>query len=229
LLLVGVTGLSQQAATVLTVNISVTTSSPGGVSISFSPNSATLVTGSKILWINQSNTQVILSSTLLGFQVNLLPQGNFSYLFQTAGTSSVTASAGSGSATMAINVTTTTAPAQSQPLPQQPTPVLTTGGLQEFALIYDIANRKIYPLTITVRAGIRVRFDNTAINGFQSNVLISSDPDGTNPAFGVQSFEAASGMVRTVDFTPDQAGTYYITERPFGNDIVGTLIVVAGS
>ena len=234
LLLVGVTGLSQQSTPLVsTVNISVNTSSPGGISISFNPNSVTVNTGSKVIWLNQSTNQVILRSTQLGFQVNLAPQGNFSYLFQTAGSYQVTALVGSANAIMTVNVSSaeTTQPSPQQPAQTQPQlpPAPTQGGVQEIALIHDFFTGKIYPATIAVRVGITVRLYNTAINGFQSHATISRDQDGHSSVFGVQSFEVASGVVRTVEFTPDQVGTYYISERPFGNDIVGKLIVTTGS
>lgn len=97
--------------------------------------------------------------------------------------------------------------------------------VQEFALIHSLAQSKIFPEVITVSKGIKVRLFNTALDGVHPSVTISSDEDGKNPVFGVKPFAVNVGQLTTVEFTPDKAGTFFISHRPHGHTIIGKLVV----
>jgi plastocyanin len=96
---------------------------------------------------------------------------------------------------------------------------------QEVALIHSLAQSKTFPEVITVSKGITVRLFNTALDGMHSPVVISSDEDGNNPVFGVQPFAVNPGQLTTVEFTPDKAGTFFITHKRHGHNIVTKLVV----
>jgi len=97
--------------------------------------------------------------------------------------------------------------------------------VQEFALIHSLAQSKTFPEVITVSKGIKVRLFNIALDGVHPSVVISSDEDGKNPVFGVKPFTVEPGKLTTVEFTPDKAGTFFITHRPHGHNIVTKLVV----
>lgn len=97
--------------------------------------------------------------------------------------------------------------------------------VQEFALIHSLEQARIFPATLTVKQGIKVRLYNTASDGTHPGVVISSDEDGASRLFDVQPFEVKGGEVTMVEFTPTQAGEFFISHRPHGHDIVGELIV----
>jgi len=97
--------------------------------------------------------------------------------------------------------------------------------VQELALIHSLAQARIFPATLTVKQGIKVRLYNTASDGTHPGVVISSDENGVNRVFDVQAFEVKVGEVTTVEFTPTQAGEFFISHRPHGHDIVARLIV----
>ncbi|MCL6642290.1 MAG: cupredoxin domain-containing protein [Candidatus Bipolaricaulota bacterium] len=97
--------------------------------------------------------------------------------------------------------------------------------VQEFALIHSLAQSKTFPEVITVSKGVKVRLFNTALDGVHPSMVISSDEDGKNPVFGVKPFSVEPGKLTTVEFTPDKAGTFFISHRPHGHNIVGKLVV----
>ena len=97
--------------------------------------------------------------------------------------------------------------------------------VQEFAMIHSLAQARTFPATLTVKQGIKVRLYNTASDGAHPGVVISSDENGTARLFDVQPFEVNVGEVTTVEFTPTQAGEFFISHRPHGHDIVGKLVV----
>jgi plastocyanin len=97
--------------------------------------------------------------------------------------------------------------------------------VQELALIHSLSQSKIFPEVITVSKGIKVRLFHTALDGVHPSVVISSDEDGKNPVFGVKPFAVEPEKLTTVEFTPDKAGTFFITHRPHGHNIVTKLVV----
>jgi plastocyanin len=182
----------------------------GYTTVSLDPSSVTIPVSGKVTWQNHSSSSIMLSSSKAGIQTTITAGGNFSFVFNTAGSFSVTAQASSASATMTITVTA--AGAQ----PEQ---------VQEFALIHSLSDLKIYPSTLTAKKGVKVRLFNTATSGSHPTVIISSDQDGKNPVFGIQPFDVEVGKLTTVEFTPDQAGTFFITHHLHGHNIVGQLVV----
>ena len=194
----------------VTVSVNVTTSVYYGTSISLSPSSVTIAQGGKVKWVNLSSTSLNLSSPQAGFQTAIASHGNFEFAFQTIGTYAVTVSVDSASASMSVTVAATQAP------PEQ---------VQEFALIHNLKDLKIYLPTLTVKKGIKVRLFNTATDGSHPTVAISSDDQGKNPVFGVQPFDVEVGQLTVVEFTPDKEGEFFITHELHGHDIDGKLIV----
>lgn len=97
--------------------------------------------------------------------------------------------------------------------------------VQEFALIHSLAQARTFPATVTVKQGIKVRLYNTSADGTHPGVVISSDENGTTRLFDVQPFEVNVGEITMVEFTPTQAGEFFISHRPHGHNIVGKLVV----
>jgi plastocyanin len=97
--------------------------------------------------------------------------------------------------------------------------------VQEFALIHSLKESKIFPEVITVSKGVKVRLFNIALDGVHPSVVLSSDENGQNAVFGVQPFAVTTGQLTTVEFTPDKAGTFFISHRRHGHNIVGKLVV----
>jgi plastocyanin len=97
--------------------------------------------------------------------------------------------------------------------------------VQEFALIHSLTDLKIYPATLTVKKGTKVRLFHTATDGSHPTVVISSNENGTEPVFGLPPFEVEVGKLTTVEFTPDREGEFFITHKTHAHDIVGKLIV----
>lgn len=102
--------------------------------------------------------------------------------------------------------------------------------VQEIALIHSLAvgdnAPTTFPSTITVRLNQPVRLYNIAADSAHAPVAISRDQDGTQPVFGVAGFAVLTGQITVVEFTPTEAGEFFITHRPHGHPIVGRLIVV---
>lgn len=215
LLLSGIAGIYhnlplQAQSNEVTITIQVMSGYYGGMSVSFNPGLVSIPVGGRVTWKNDSNSLIALSSSQAGMSTTLPSGGSFPFVFNTAGSYSVTAQAGSASATMTVNVTTSGVPAEQ---------------VQEFALIHSLKDFKIYPATLTVKKGIKVRLFNTATDGSHPIIAISSDQAGQNAVFGVKPFDVEVGRLTVVEFTPDQAGTFFITHRPHGHNIVGQLIV----
>lgn len=99
----------------------------------------------------------------------------------------------------------------------QPAPV------QEAALIHG--EQKLFPEVITVRRGEKVRLFHTALEGKHEPVVISRDPDGKEPVFGIEPFRVEAGQITITEFTPNQAGEFFITHRRHEHDLFSRLIV----
>ncbi len=173
----------------------------------FSPSTITVSVGTTVVWTNQDPIGHTVTSDSGAFDSGTLGQEqSFQFTFNTAGTFAFHCSIHP----MMTGKVIVTAQAEE---------------VQEFALIHSLKDTAIYPSTITVKKGIKVRLFNTATDGSHPTVAISSDVDGKNPVFGVQPFAVEVGKLTTIEFTPDQAGTFFITHHLHGHDIVGQLIV----
>jgi plastocyanin len=175
------------------------------VDFAFTPKTITVPVGTTVRWTNNGNAPHTVTSTSSpkAFDSGTLNSGDtFQHTFTTAGQFPYRCNIHPSMTGMVIVV--------------EP---------QEVALIHSLAQSKTFPEVITVSKGITVRLFNIALDGVHSPVVISSDEDGNNPVFGVQPFAVEPGKLTTVEFTPDKAGTFFITHRPHGHNIVTKLVV----
>jgi amicyanin len=179
------------------------------VNFAFSPATVTVAVGTTITWTNKDDAPHTVTSNSGAFNSGTLQRNkSFQFKFDTAGTFDYHCAI---HPFMTAKVVVTAA--------QQPEEV------QEFALIHSLKDLKIYPSTVTVKKGTKVRLFNTATDGSHPTVVISSDEAGTQPLFGVQPFDVEVGQLVVVEFTPDREGEFFITHKTHGHDIVGRLIV----
>jgi plastocyanin len=175
------------------------------VDFAFTPKTITVPVGTTVRWTNNGNAPHTVTSTSSpkAFDSGTLNSGDtFQHTFTTAGQFPYRCNIHPSMTGMVIVV--------------EP---------QEVALIHSLAQSKTFPEVITVSKGITVRLFNTALDGVHPSVVISSDEDGKNPVFGVKPFAVEPGKLTTVEFTPDKAGTFFITHRPHGHNIVTKLVV----
>jgi plastocyanin len=175
------------------------------VDFAFTPKTITVPVGTTVRWTNNGNAPHTVTSTSSpkAFDSGTLNSGDtFQHTFTTAGQFPYRCNIHPSMTGMVIVV--------------EP---------QEVALIHSLAQSKTFPEVITVSKGITVRLFNTALDGVHPSVVISSDEDGKNPVFGVKPFTVEPGKLTTVEFTPDKAGTFFITHRPHGHNIVTKLVV----
>jgi plastocyanin len=175
------------------------------VDFAFTPKTITVPVGTTVRWTNNGNAPHTVTSTSSpkAFDSGTLNSGDtFQHTFTTAGQFPYRCNIHPSMTGMVIVV--------------EP---------QEVALIHSLAQSKTFPEVITVSKGITVRLFNIALDGVHPSVVISSDEDGKNPVFGVKPFEVEPGKLTTVEFTPDKAGTFFITHRPHGHNIVTKLVV----
>jgi plastocyanin len=179
------------------------------VDFAFTPKTITVPVGTTVRWTNNGNAPHTVTSTSSpkAFDSGTLNSGDtFQHTFTTAGQFPYRCNIHPSMTGTVI-------------VEQQKEEV------QEFALIHSLAQSKTFPEVITVSKGIKVRLFNTALDGVHPSVVISSDEDGKNPVFGVKPFTVEPGKLTTVEFTPDKAGTFFITHRPHGHNIVTKLVV----
>jgi plastocyanin len=179
------------------------------VDFAFTPKTITVPVGTTVRWTNNGNAPHTVTSTSSpkAFDSGTLNSGDtFQHTFTTAGQFPYRCNIHPSMTGTVI-------------VEQQKEEV------QEVALIHSLAQSKTFPEVITVSKGITVRLFNTALDGMHSPVVISSDEDGKNPVFGVKPFTVEPGKLTTVEFTPDKAGTFFITHRPHGHNIVTKLVV----
>jgi plastocyanin len=175
------------------------------VDFAFTPKTITVPVGTTVRWTNNGNAPHTVTSTSSpkAFDSETLNSGDtFQHTFTTAGQFPYRCNIHPSMTGMVIVV--------------EP---------QEVALIHSLAQSKTFPEVITVSKGITVRLFNIALDGVHPSVVISSDEDGKNPVFGVKPFAVEPGKLTTVEFTPDKAGTFFITHRPHGHNIVTKLVV----
>jgi len=175
------------------------------VDFAFTPKTITVPVGTTVRWTNNGSAPHTVTSTSSpkAFDSGTLNSGDtFQHTFTTAGQFPYRCNIHPSMTGMVIVV--------------EP---------QEVALIHSLAQSKTFPEVITVSKGITVRLFNTALDGMHSPVVISSDEDGNNPVFGVQPFAVNPGQLTTVEFTPDKAGTFFITHKRHGHNIVTKLVV----
>jgi len=175
------------------------------VDFAFTPKTITVPVGTTVRWTNNGNAPHTVTSTSSpkAFDSGTLNSGDtFQHTFTTAGQFPYRCNIHPSMTGMVIVV--------------EP---------QEVALIHSLAQSKTFPEVITVSKGIKVRLFNIALDGVHPSVVISSDEDGKNPVFGVKPFAVEPGKLTTVEFTPDKAGTFFITHRPHGHNIVTKLVV----
>ena len=200
---------------VLAAALVLVTSSPGqtqsSVSISiqnfaFNPEKITVPVGTTITWTNKDSAPHTVTSNNGAFNSGTLGNGGtFQFTFNTVGTFDYHCNI---HRSMTATVIVTAAEE-----------------VQEFSLIHSLKDMKIYPSILTVKKGVKVRLFNAATDGSHPTVAISSDEEGKNPVFNVQPFDVEVGLLTTVEFTPDQEGTFFITHKSHGHDIEGKLIV----
>jgi plastocyanin len=179
------------------------------VDFAFTPKTITVPVGTTVRWTNNGNAPHTVTSTSSpkAFDSGTLNSGDtFQHTFTTAGQFPYRCNIHPSMTGTVI-------------VEQQKEEV------QEVALIHSLAQSKTFPEVITVSKGIKVRLFNIALDGVHPSVVISSDEDGKNPVFGVQPFTVEPGKLTTVEFTPDKAGTFFITHRPQGRNIVTKLVV----
>ena len=179
------------------------------VDFAFTPKTITVPVGTTVRWTNNGNAPHTVTSTSSprAFDSGTLNPGDtFQHTFTTAGQFPYRC---------AIHPSMTGTVIVEQQKEEA----------QEFALIHSLAQSKIFPEVITVSQGVKVRLFNTALDGVHPSVAISSDEDGKNPVFGVKPFPVEPGKLTTVEFTPDKAGTFFISHRPHGHNIVSKLVV----
>nr|BAL59338.1 hypothetical protein HGMM_OP3C493 [Candidatus Acetothermum autotrophicum] len=178
------------------------------VDFAFSPKTITVPVGTTVRWTNTGSAPHTVTSTSSprAFDSGTLNSGEtFQHTFTTAGQFPYRC-------TIHPSMTGTVIVEQKEEV-------------QEFALIHSLAQSKTFPEVITVSKGVKVRLFNIALDGVHPSVVISSDEDGKNPVFGVKPFNVEPGKLTTVEFTPDKAGTFFISHRPHGHNIVGKLVV----
>ena len=176
---------------------------------SFSPETITIPVGTIVAWENQDSAAHTVTSDNGAFESGSLSNGQtFQFTFNTAGTFDYHCRFHPG---MTGRIIVTGA--------QQPEEV------QEFSLIHSLKDLKIYPQTLTVKKGIKVRLFNTATDGSHPTVAISSDDQGKNPVFGVKPFDVEVGQLTIVEFTPDKTGDFFITHQLHGHAITSKLTV----
>ncbi len=178
------------------------------VDFAFNPKTITVPVGTTVRWTNNGSAPHTVTSTSSprAFDSGTLnPGDSFEFTFKTAGQF----------------------PYFCEIHPSMRGMVIVEGQqeVQELALIHSLKEGKIFPETITVSKGVKVRLFNTALDGAHPSVVISSDEDGKNPVFGVKPFAVNPGQLMTIEFTPDKAGTFFISHRPHGHNIVGKLVV----
>ncbi len=178
------------------------------VDFAFNPKTITIPVGTTVRWTNTGNAPHTVTSTSSprAFDSGTLNSGDtFQHTFTTAGQFPYHCSIHPSMTGTVI--------------------VQAAQEVQEFALIHSLAQSKTFPELITVSKGLTVRLFNIALDGVHPSVAISSDEDGKNPVFGVKPFSVEPGKLTTIEFTPDRAGTFFITHKPHGHTIVGKLVV----
>lgn len=93
------------------------------------------------------------------------------------------------------------------------------------ALIHSLKDSALYPPLVEIKKGQAVQLFNTATDGLHPGVVLSSDEDGKSPVFGVKPFNVDVGRVTIIEFTPDREGTFFVTHKPHGHNIVGKIVV----
>ncbi len=178
------------------------------VDFAFNPKTITIPVGTTVRWTNTGNAPHTVTSTSSprAFDSGTLNSGDtFQHTFTTAGQFPYHCSIHPSMTGTVI--------------------VQAAQEVQEFALIHSLAQSKTFPELITVSKGLTVRLFNIALDGVHPSVAISSDEDGKNPVFDVKPFSVEPGKLTTIEFTPDRAGTFFITHKPHGHTIVGKLVV----
>jgi len=179
------------------------------VDFAFTPSTITVPVGTTVRWTNNGNAPHTVTSTSSSraFDSGTLNSGDtFQHTFTTAGQFPYRCNIHPSMTGMVI-------------VEQQKEEV------QEFALIHSLAQGKTFPEVITVSKGVKVRLFNIALDGVHPSMAISSGEDGKNAVFGVKPFAVEPGKLTTVEFTPDKAGTFFISHRPHGHNIVTKLVV----
>lgn len=194
-------GISFELTGQQTVNVRI-------VDFAFNPKTITVPVGTTVRWTNTGNAPHTVTSTNSprAFDSGTLnPGDSFEFTFNTPGQFPYFCSIHPSMTGMVI--------------------VQAQHEVQELALIHSLAQGKIFPEIITVGKGVKVRLFNIALDGAHPSVVISSDEDGKSPVFGVQPFVVNERQLTTIEFTPDRTGTFFISHRPHGHNIVGKLIV----
>ncbi|MCS6902923.1 MAG: cupredoxin family copper-binding protein [Candidatus Bipolaricaulota bacterium] len=170
-------------------------------SSSFTPQNITVALGTTVRWTNRDSIAHTVTSTAGVFDSGTMNRGaTFTHTFNTPGEFPYICAlhpSMTGRVTVAVGV----------------------------ALIHSLKENAIYPPTIELKLGQPVQLFNTAADGVHPGVAISSDEEGRTPVFGVRPFNVEVGRVTTVEFTPDRVGTFFVTHRPHGHNIVGRIVV----
>src|SRR5574337_207231 len=131
----------------------------------FGPDTLTIPVGTTVTWTNKDSVSHTVTSKNGTFDSGALSQGQtFQFTFNAPGPYDYSCTL-HRSMTAKIIVTS-----QAE-------------DIQEFALIHSLNDLKIYPATLTVKKGVKVRLFNTATDGSHPTVAISSDEDGKNLVF----------------------------------------------
>ena len=139
----------------------------------------------------------------------------FKHTFTAPGTYQVSIVTENDSKSVTVQVT---AASGQQPPQQQP-----SGPMVEIALIHSLKNLAIYPSTITVKKGIRVKIYNAANDGEHDPIIIKDASGALMP--GTKPFAVRPGEITVIEFVPEKAGEYTISHELHGHKIAGKLIV----
>lgn len=169
--------------------------------LAFTPQTVTVAMGTSVRWTNKDSTAHTVTSTTGAFDSGNMGRGaTFTHSFNTLGEFPYICAihpAMTGKVTVAVGI----------------------------ALIHSLKDNAIYPPLVEVKKGQAVQLFNTATDGVHPGTVISSDEDGKNAVFGVKPFNVEPGKVTVVEFTPDKEGTFFVTHKPHGHNIVGKLVV----
>jgi plastocyanin len=167
----------------------------------FVPQNLTVPLGTTVRWTNRDGLAHTVTSTAGVFDSGNMSRGaTFTHTFNALGEFSYICAihpAMTGKITVAVGV----------------------------ALIHSLKDNAVYPPLVEIKKGQAVQLFNTASDGVHPGVIISSDEEGKSPVFGVKPFNVDVGKVTVVEFTPDREGTFFVTHRPHGHNIVGKIVV----
>lgn len=163
--------------------------------VSITPESLTIPIGDTVIWENRTGQGLltggysfILSSQKGGFEKKIQPGKSQSFTFEKPGR-------------YRVRIRKASSTQQLLGTPQMADPIMEIEviGTQEVSLIYSPS--RIYPTTVSLKAGFPVKIYNTSLQGKQEVIL---------PPFIKKPFTVQTGSVKVIQFTPEKEGKYQI-------------------